>query len=127
MDIIAAAVTLLQAVDTALIVTMVDTVVVRPCGIITTMNPGTMVDIGPLLVVELADLLRMIINLAEEHIATLMDLSLHAVIRMNRMRRTDIVAGLGDLPREAMNTSLGVIGEFSPSRLILIRVFVCRG
>lgn len=118
MDIIAAAVTLLQAGDTALIVTMVDIVVVRPCGIITMTNPGTMVDIGPLPVVELADLSRMITNLVEEDMPILMVLPLHAVIRMNRIRRTDIlVAGLEDLLREAMNTSLGVIGEFSPSSL----------
>lgn len=113
-DIIAAVVILLQAVDTALIVMMVDIAVVRPCVIITMMNHGTMVVIGPLLVVELADRLRMITKLLEEDMAILMALLLRAVIQRSHIRRTGIpVAELGDPHREAMNTiRLGVIGDF---------------
>ena len=113
-DTTAAVVTLLQAVDTALIVTMVDTVVVRPFEIIT-MKIGTMVVIGPLLAAEVADRPPMIINLLEEEdMAILTALLLRAVIRRTHIRRTGILAaGLGDLLRGAMDTNrLGVTGDF---------------
>lgn len=112
MDIIAAVVTLLQAVDTALIVTMVDIAVVRPFVNITMMTE-TMVVIGPLLVVGLADRIRMITNLLGEDMAILMDLLLRAVTQKSHIRRTGIlVAGLGDHLREAMITISDVIGDF---------------
>lgn len=120
---IVAAVTLLQVVVIALIVMMVDiAVVLRLCAIIIMTNPATMVVIGLHLVVELADHLWMNRTRLLGDMTILMVLLLHVVIQMIPMRQTGIlVAGLGDLLREAMNTiRLGVTGDFLLLNLIRV-------